>query len=355
MQTAQNHTGRNELMECLRMVAAFFVICIHFPFPGKVGPFVSALGRFAVPMFFAVSGYYSFNIRAEKIAKRFWHLVKLNGIGILICLCYVTIRAYDNGNDILESWLALIPSIRSFGRWIFVHHNPFGGQYWYLTASAFCYAIFWLYVSFFGKDRVDYRPLYIVGIALFAVGMALEWVRLYVENISYYYSCNGWFEGIPMFCMGLFLREHQQRIAENFHLNTRKILFILLGATVLVVVQYFAYGDREQPLGAFVQTAALILLTQRFPVLSGKSRFLKRIISTFGFLSLSIYMLHTDFSSFFIYNEYILLPLRFLVGESTEAWLRPFIYYITCLLMGVVVLLALWCINRIRGKLKKSK
>ena len=50
---------RNGSMELLKFAAAFFVVWIHAPFPGKLGQLVSTLARFAVPMFFLFSGYFN--------------------------------------------------------------------------------------------------------------------------------------------------------------------------------------------------------------------------------------------------------------------------------------------------------
>jgi len=349
VQTVEKRTGRNEMLECLRMVAMFFVVCIHFPFPGKFGATVSALARFAVPMFFAISGYFSFHARADKIAKRFWHLVKLNGLAILICLFRVMAQAVYNGGSVWESWRTIIPSVGTLGRWFFLHVNPFGGQFWYLTAVAFCYAILWVYVSFFGKDHIDYRPLYIVGTALLAIEFVIaDVVRLYIENIPVYCFRNGWFLGLPMFCMGLFLHEHQQRIFENFRLNTRKILFIFLGATFLLIIQWQGYGDRELPLGAILQSAMLLLLVQKYPVLSKNSAWLKQVISTFGFLSFSVFMLHMDYT--YLYHIYFSPFVRKIIGVQLEEWLTPVIIYAATLAMGIVALLVVRSGKRIKNK-----
>ena len=46
------------LLDALKIVAAFFVVCIHVHFPGDLGRCVIAVARFAVPFFFMVSGFF---------------------------------------------------------------------------------------------------------------------------------------------------------------------------------------------------------------------------------------------------------------------------------------------------------
>ena len=47
---------RNELLNIAEAIAAFLVVCIHFPVPGNGE--VTALARISVPLFFSISGYF---------------------------------------------------------------------------------------------------------------------------------------------------------------------------------------------------------------------------------------------------------------------------------------------------------
>lgn len=50
---------RNQAMECFKMIAAVLVVILHVPFPGKWGGIVTCLANFAVPVFFAITGYFN--------------------------------------------------------------------------------------------------------------------------------------------------------------------------------------------------------------------------------------------------------------------------------------------------------
>ena len=60
----------NETLYILKVWATFSVIAIHFGFLGQIGVFYKVLARFAVPLFFMISGFYSFSISEEKLKKR---------------------------------------------------------------------------------------------------------------------------------------------------------------------------------------------------------------------------------------------------------------------------------------------
>lgn len=63
----------NELLYAFEGMASLFVILIHCPFPGLIGQGCIAIARFAVPLFFAISGYFLVGKETlwdEKVVKR---------------------------------------------------------------------------------------------------------------------------------------------------------------------------------------------------------------------------------------------------------------------------------------------
>lgn len=54
---------KNRCLNFFKGLGCIFVIFIHFPFPGEIGRIISGLARFAVPLFFMISGYYAYNSR----------------------------------------------------------------------------------------------------------------------------------------------------------------------------------------------------------------------------------------------------------------------------------------------------
>ena len=58
---------KNSTLELIKLFASYMVVFIHVPFYGKYGDAIDAIARFAVPFFFLVSGFYSYQIDCEKI------------------------------------------------------------------------------------------------------------------------------------------------------------------------------------------------------------------------------------------------------------------------------------------------
>ena len=51
----------NYCLDFIKGIACIFVVFFHCSFPGIMGMSIAAVGRFAVPFFFMVSGYFCFS------------------------------------------------------------------------------------------------------------------------------------------------------------------------------------------------------------------------------------------------------------------------------------------------------
>lgn len=212
MPQTQLKPARNQSIECARLLASIFVIFIHCPFPGKTGQVMDQLARFAVPMFFALSGYFSYRISQETVLNRGKKIFWLDlGATVLYGLWGCFLEKMDGGSAVAfwrEAWEEI-----SFPGWFFSNDCPFAIHLWYLNAMLICYLLFWGYLRCFRGRRVTYRPLYILGAAALAVNIALDIVAVWEPAwLSDNVTRNAFFFGLPMFAMGIFLREHGDKI-----------------------------------------------------------------------------------------------------------------------------------------------
>ena len=51
---------RNRTLDMVKAICAYAVVLLHVHFPGSAGIIANVLARFAVPVFFMVSGYFCF-------------------------------------------------------------------------------------------------------------------------------------------------------------------------------------------------------------------------------------------------------------------------------------------------------
>ena len=165
---------------------------------------------------------------------------------------------------------------------------------------------------------MDYRPLYTVGVCLFAGNLAMGTLGQAAGNpIPVFLLRNGLFFGLPMFSMGLFLGQYHRQILENFSLNRPRLLLLTLAGIVTGLAEWFHIGICDVLLGTTFAVVCLMLLSANYPRLTENTR-LSGIIATFGKLSTVIYVVH---SLFIDLCERYLQPM--LGSSGLLPWLMP--------------------------------
>lgn len=343
--TEEQHGTRNLTMECCKMVAAVMVVFIHAQFPGALGSMLLSLSRFAVPMFFAISGYFNYQAKPRQILRRMWHIAKLN-IGAI--LLYVLWSCFTAGcSSFGEAVSFAMPDAASLVRWMVLHASPYplAEPMWFMTSLIICYGALWCYTTFQDGERVDYKTLYQSAFCLFAIYFALVVVLPMVNTVVMERGYrNGWFLGIPMFTMGIFIREYQERLIEKFHL-TAGTLWGLIGIGVLLtLLQWKGDLQAEMTIGTLISVVALVLFaggTHWNP--TSQSGLITKIVSRFGVISTAVYILHPLLVD--AYDRYLSSGVTELAG-GREPWLRPLII-LGISLFGAIV----W--ERVNGLLKQ--
>ncbi len=91
MKTVQT---RNYTLDVMKLISSFFIVFIHVPFHGIAGEVIRSISRFAVPVFFMTSGFFSYENDTQTILRR---IKKLAGILIFASCLY-------NTTDILSAF-----------------------------------------------------------------------------------------------------------------------------------------------------------------------------------------------------------------------------------------------------------
>lgn len=75
------NTKNIDSLNCAKGIACVFVILIHCTFPGIVGEMLRAIARFAVPLFFTVTGYFLLDLYGKvtraRILRKMGRIVKI--------------------------------------------------------------------------------------------------------------------------------------------------------------------------------------------------------------------------------------------------------------------------------------
>lgn len=291
-----NSAKVNQTFNLCKFVASLFVVLIHVRLPGDLGEYASCIARFAVPVFFAISGYFSFNLTAEKAGKRIRHILKLSIVSTLIYAAWgIWQTAFISNGNIFE-YLTKTINENTLTKWLILGINPFSGHLWYLAAILTVYVILWAYIKFHGKESVNFKPLYTVSIIslLFQIILGTN-ADIMNFNVPFHIYRTALFCGLPMFAMGIFLRENAQQIIENFNLNALKQVGIILFGVFLTVLQWKGFGKAELPVGTVIEVFGLMLFMISHPKLPLVSETKNGLVNMLGNISLIVYINHMLF------------------------------------------------------------
>lgn len=323
----RKQTTINLSMQICKLIAAMFVVFIHFGFPGRLGMIIDCIARFAVPMFFAISGYFSYKINNKKIEKRIIYMLKLNiyAISFYLLLNIIEVKYIFNGS--VYNYLHSVLNLTSIAKWIILNLEPIAGHLWYLTSILIVYIFLWIYTRFFDEKSINYKPLYMTGVFLIIIHILIGSNAAPAGiQISYIIYRNALFWGLPMFCLGMFINQYYKRIIKNFNLSSLKIILIIIFGLLFSLIEYIGIGKTEMPIGMIFTVIGILLIVIRHPNTELiKNKYILSIVNT---IPLIIYIIHPSIN-------WILLKL--LKPEIYEnMYLYPFVILATSVLFGIL-------------------
>lgn len=300
----QIRKNRNLVLEFCKLCAAFLVVFLHTPFPGGYGQAIATLALSSVPFFFSVSGYFSYGVDRNTIAKRMAYIFKLSLISSLIYMLSNWFFAAYSGVPFEEykHWDSIFPTTQAFFRWLILHWNPFSEHLWYLTAMCFCYFFLWAYLAFYKGKGQNYSRLYTAGIfptfVLVFFGCITPYAGFTMPYISFR---NGWIYGPALFLTGMFIHEHETFIIQELKMTNGKLFAIFAAGAALALGAWRTGTPSSIPLGTLIQIPALLLLciqNPHLPKFGGKwstgkpSAWKQKQIARLGSLYTAVYILH---------------------------------------------------------------
>lgn len=244
-----NEEDKSEALYILKGLACLGVIFIHCPFPSKLGNMFTELCCFAVPVFYLIAGYYSYNVQTNRIKARIIKLLKF-----ALC-CFVLYLLLKIGTKIIEGgikdYLYELFSIKNLINIIVFSSPPFWEPGWYIIGMIETY-ITWLIAKKYNKTE----PLLKVTPFLFIIGVII------------YIVCNTYFSGfgkfiyigraLPWFLEGIIIRDKVENKA--LKVNNKKICIIGILAYIFSTTQSLLEATIEYDyLGTVIYSLCLFL------------------------------------------------------------------------------------------------
>lgn len=190
---------RNIYLDIFKYFLCYLVICIHL-----VGESYThfPIYRLAVPMFFMISGYFSYNpeVSEKKAIATIKRTAKYMLVGFLIYIVFDFVSCFIVGNGVGYFWTTLF--YEDFILEFVVLNRPItytGAQLWFLIALFFVCIVHWLLVKF-NKTKWYY---YIVPICFALYFFFSAYMYIFQDtDMPIRYVRNAWLFGLPVFGLG---------------------------------------------------------------------------------------------------------------------------------------------------------
>ena len=245
-------------LDILKCLAALAVVEIHKPLDVQKGTEILILCRFAVPVFFMITGFFYPEIRAR---KREWRqLGKIFVIAICANLFYLlwdTFLAWEEGKKISEILLNRLED-KTPEDYILWNFSPLVPHLWYLQALLYVLVIAAL-VEYLGLRKLAYLaiPVLLVGNLIRGNYSLLFWEKDYCHI---YYARNFLYCGIPFFWLGCWFGERKEKLAA--YLNKKRMALLLIGVPVFWKMSLMErkWLEKRNVLGSEEEYAGTILM-----------------------------------------------------------------------------------------------
>lgn len=218
---------RNRTLDMVKAICAYAVVLLHVHFPGNAGIIANVLARFAVPVFFMVSGYFCFrgdDTEFIRTGKKIRHVLKLILVAFPVCCLWELIQNHIDGASQKE-WLEALVSgehIRQF--LLYNNSSQVKWHLWFLPALLYCYLLFVLAARF----RIC-KQAYVLIPVLLLIHFGMEEFSTFLfpeKHFRVMQFRNYLFTGFPFFMLGHLIHRHQEKL-EAWVCREKKCFFCM--------------------------------------------------------------------------------------------------------------------------------
>lgn len=294
------NTKKNYTLELLKLFASYMVVFIHVTFYGEMGIIMDALARFAVPLFFLISGYYSYQIEPQKIKKRIRNILTLFIFAsVSYTLFEITPLLLKSNIDGIVAYFNYYLNIKTLIK-IFMFNIPISSLHlWYLLAILYVYIIFYFSTIFRFKEKTIFSISFSLLFLHILLGECFSAFGIVMPNSI---LRNFLLMGIPFFSLGLFTKKHESKL-RNIP-NYMLIITAVIGISESIFSRYF-FGVNELYIGSLLILFVIVTVFIKYPNVKYPP-----IFNSLSGCSTYIYIFHIMLSSV-ISKIYNLLDIDF--------------------------------------------
>ena len=252
--------NRNDTLDIIKLFASYMVVFIHVAFYGGVGYVLDALARFAVPLFFLVSGFYSYKITPDKIKHRMFRLIRLLAFAVLVYALFDVLYSLvkHDKQEIVLYFCEYINPINLLE--LFVFNKPVHTTHlWYLLASIYVYCIFY----FITKYKISDKVILIVSIIALLLHLFLgEFIGVFGVTIPIPFVRNFALMGFPFFWFGILTKKYQHKLTAIP--NYTIVILTVVGVLETLLSRYY-FGKNELYVGSLLILVSAVFIFIKYP------------------------------------------------------------------------------------------
>lgn len=316
---------KNHTLNYLKALACFCVIMLHCGLPGIVGKLLYGPSRFAVPVFFMISGYFVYNANPitveNKLPRKIKHIaVLLIATEIIYLIWHLIQYAIIGGEDGIREWFFNMLSFKKLIQCIFFQTTPIGDVSWFMVALLLCY-VFTFPIAHYNLWKMTTNLIPILLAINIIVGEILPFAGV---NVQWYWCSNLWVLGFPFYAMGYWIKVNQKQIDK---VTNRTLVLLILISLFIITGERLLTDASQLFIGNILLAIALFVLCIRNPVNLKKYTFVDWI----GDKAFYVYIFHPIARDIYdmIIGVYKNIPIIM--------WIRPFVVFVVCILIAWVV------------------
>ena len=254
-----NHS-RNNTLDFIKLIASYMVVFIHVLFYGKVGTLFDALARFAVPLFFTVSGFYSYEITEKQVKRRIVHIFHLLLFAVATYTLWNALR-YLIKLDIhgmVQYFYSFITS-KSLLKLFLLNVPLCTVHLWYLYAILYVYIFYMIVLTF----TINKNIVFVVSSLLLVLHIFLgEGLTIRGIVVPIFIVRNFALMGIPFFGLGLLANTYRHKLR---NISNRIIILSMLFGIVETVLSRYFFGKNELYTGSLFVLFSLVTIFVKYP------------------------------------------------------------------------------------------
>ena len=245
---ASTTNNRNMYLDYIKGLTCICVVFIHCQFPGTFGVLIGGIIKFAVPIFFMVSGYYAAKNNTYHAKRKIVNIIKLAVTSELLYLCFELIKIVAKSESVVE-YLKEEFSVVSIVSLLIFNKPITSSHLWFLYALIYCYITLWIFRKLTLPKHLLNTFVIIGHVVFLMLGEGLTLLghpcQFDVNILDFSYSFTPYnlflFRALPYFLMGYIFREQNIRISAGSKYRALAYIGLILSVIERVYLGWFQF------------------------------------------------------------------------------------------------------------------